>query len=162
MSQEVNSKDMPCKEKHVQFSLMPVEFNQNYYDRRASMFTPTSETNKYQFSSPLNIARRSPKSKVKKQPDKHAVEKQSDFATSGQGSLQNGHKHDHQSEQRRRRKKKSRESDGINAEVYRMMLHDTQRRVLQEWMDGKTRHHIADDMTILEDVFEEGSILCMF
>ncbi|KAL4225941.1 hypothetical protein ACF0H5_013929 [Mactra antiquata] len=142
------------KDKHVQFDMEPREFSNKYYDRRCSMFVRSPEVNSYKFSSPLNVATRVPK--VNSECDK----KDSDISDVNISSVDQVSNNDYKSEKRagqsRRRRKKSQDHDGISVDMYKSLLHATQRRVLQKWMDKKQRHKNCDEVFISEDIHGEG------
>ncbi|KAL4225942.1 hypothetical protein ACF0H5_013930 [Mactra antiquata] len=143
------------KEKRVQFDTEPRELSNRYYGRRCSMFARRPEVNSYKFSSPLNVATRVPK--VNPECDIKDSKPLDEKISSKDHISENGHKSEKYVSQSRRRRKKSQDHDGISVDMYKSLLHATQRRVLQKWMDKKQRHENFDEVFISVDTHDEGN-----
>ncbi|KAL4225944.1 hypothetical protein ACF0H5_013932 [Mactra antiquata] len=134
------------------------DLDQNYYDRRASMFTRATDVHKFRFSSPLNIARRSIRSKERsKEKDGQTNELQPDLATSGHGPEGLTSVDGSVEKRRRRKKKKRREVGNVNPSPYNTMEHNSHLNCLIELIDSRNRlPRISERTSGLDKIPEEG------
>ncbi|KAL4225945.1 hypothetical protein ACF0H5_013933 [Mactra antiquata] len=152
MSQKRDHLDPPCTEA-LESKVLPQDLDQNYYDRRSSMFTRSPEVHRFRFSSPLNIARRSTKPKQKSD----SKCKRTKIASIGHESDGLATVDDKDAKRRRGKKKKCQKIGSVIPNTYKTMINESHLNFLKEWFhSGNRLPRICEHTTGFDYIPEEG------